>query len=183
MLRSRVDAIVTGVGTVLADDPRLSVRPPGFTGDTEAEAPARIVLDSWLRTPPEARLFDAPGEHEAAGPVHLLCLPGSDPVRRRRLEERGAHVHGLRGQDRHLLELREVFTWLWEEGYQRVLLETGPTLLRNALDSDFVDQVRIVTGSIRGGRGESMAAWLVNADLQERHDRECGPDAVLEAFL
>jgi diaminohydroxyphosphoribosylaminopyrimidine deaminase/5-amino-6-(5-phosphoribosylamino)uracil reductase len=180
VLRSRVDAVVTGVGTILADNPRLTLRPPAWQG---GKPPARVVLDSWLRTPPEARLFQAPGEHEAAGPVHILCLPGSDRVRRRGLEQLGAKVHELRGQDRHLLELREVFTLLWEQGFQRVLLETGPTLLRNALDHGFVDQVRVVTGSVRGGRGESMAPWLVSAKLLERLDREVGDDAVLEAFL
>jgi len=180
VLRSRVDAVVTGVGTILADDPRLSLRPPASQA---GKPPARVVLDSWLRTPPEARLFHPPGEHEGAGPVHILCLPGSDRVRRRGLEALGGKVHELRGQDRHLLDLREVFTHLWELGFQRVLLETGPTFLRNAIDHGFVDQVRVVTGSVRGGRGESMAPWLVSAKLLERLDREVGDDAVLEAFL
>lgn len=180
LLRSRVDAVVTGVGTILGDDPRLTLRPPAAL---EGVPPARVVVDSWLRTPPEARLFAAPGERELAGPVHILCLPASDRVRRRALEASGAKVHELRGQDRHLLDLREVFTLLWEQGFQRVLLETGPTLLRNALDAGFVDQVRVVTGNVRGGRGESMASWLVSARLLERLDREVGDDAVLEAFL
>ncbi|MEZ6013565.1 MAG: bifunctional diaminohydroxyphosphoribosylaminopyrimidine deaminase/5-amino-6-(5-phosphoribosylamino)uracil reductase RibD [Planctomycetota bacterium] len=180
VLRSRVDAVVTGVGTILADNPRLTLRPPA---PLVRGAPARVVLDSWLRTPPEARLFQAPGEHEGAGAVHVLCLPGSDRVRRRALEAVGATVHELRGQDRHLLDLREVFTLLWELGFQRVLLETGPTFLHNALDHGFVDQVRVVTGSVRGGRGETMAPWLVSAKLLERLDREVGDDAVLEAFL
>jgi len=180
VLRSRVDAVITGVGTILSDDPRLTLRLPTHT---ERRAPARVVLDSWLRTPPEARLFAAPGPDERAGPVHVLCLPGSDRVRRRGLEAIGATVHELRGQDRHLLDLREVFTLLWELGFVRVLLETGPTFLRNALDSGYVDQIRVVTGYVRGGRGESMAAWLVSARLNERLDREVGDDAVLEAFL
>lgn len=180
LLRSRVDAVVSGVGTILTDDPRLTLRPPA---PLDRKPPARVVLDSWLRTPPEARLFQAPGEREAAGPVHILCLPGSDRVRRRALEAVGATVHELRGQDRHLLDLREVFTLLWTLGFQRVLLETGPTFLRNALDHGFVDQIRVVTGSVRGGRGESMAAWLVSAKLLERLDREVGDDAVLEGFL
>jgi diaminohydroxyphosphoribosylaminopyrimidine deaminase/5-amino-6-(5-phosphoribosylamino)uracil reductase len=74
LLRSRGDAVVTGVGTILADDPRLTLRPPASLA---GKPPARVVLDSWLRTPPEARLFHTPGEREAAGPVHVLCLPGS----------------------------------------------------------------------------------------------------------
>ncbi|MEM6672614.1 MAG: bifunctional diaminohydroxyphosphoribosylaminopyrimidine deaminase/5-amino-6-(5-phosphoribosylamino)uracil reductase RibD [Planctomycetota bacterium] len=207
-LRSEVDAIVTGVGTVLSDDPRLTVRslrtpePPGAfrpvtlpsSAMEEQEAggsvaldvetgPARVILDSWLRTPPSARLFESAGKNEAAGPVHVMALPGSDPIRRRALEAAGAHVHAGRGRDRHTLDLRELWTWLWEQGFERVLVEAGPTLLRNALDSGFVDQVRVYTGDVRGGEGESLASWLTQANLRERLQREAGQDAVLEAFL
>ena len=157
-------------------------------------APARVVLDSWLRTPPEARLFEAlPGGEsdgdepgamvELAGPVHVMALPGADPIRRRALEAAGAQVHSNRGMDRHTLDLRDLWTWLWDQGFRRVLLETGPTLLQNALERGFVDQVRIYTGDVRGGEGESLASWLTTARLGERVEREVGSDAVLEAFL
>jgi diaminohydroxyphosphoribosylaminopyrimidine deaminase/5-amino-6-(5-phosphoribosylamino)uracil reductase len=200
-LRGRVDAIVTGVGTVLHDDPRLTVRPMGAPGvatpmhaaprpasDGKETAPsprgpARIILDSWLRTPPTARLFEQPGKGELAGPVILVSLPGADVIRRRALEAAGAIVHSNRGMDRFTLDLRDLWTWLWSEGYQRIMLETGPTLLRNALDANFVDQLRIYTGNVRGGEGESLAPWLTEAKLLERDHRESGQDAVLEAFL
>ena len=231
LLRGRVDAIVTGVGTVLHDDPRLTVRPMGTPGAAPAppglikpaaiqpadaaqgsaseeslpadldevgagegapkartaaersRGPARIILDSWLRTPPTARLFDEPGEGELAGPVIIVALPGADAIRRRALEAAGAIVHSNRGMDRFTLDLRDLWSWLWAEGYQRIMLETGPTLLRNALDANFVDQLRIYTGNVRGGEGESLAPWLTAAKLLERNLRESGQDAVLEAFL
>ncbi|MEM8709932.1 MAG: bifunctional diaminohydroxyphosphoribosylaminopyrimidine deaminase/5-amino-6-(5-phosphoribosylamino)uracil reductase RibD, partial [Planctomycetota bacterium] len=166
-LRARVDAIVTGVGTVLHDDPRLTVRPMGAPGMALSDSlqhavpirsgvgagtaastagPARVVLDSWLRTPPTARLFEEPGNGELGGPVIIISLPGADPIRRRELEAAGALVHSNRGMDRFTLDLRDLWSWLWEEGYQRIMLETGPTLLRNALDAGFVDQLRIYTG-------------------------------------
>ena len=190
-LRGRVDAIVTGIGTVLHDDPRLTVRPmgaPGLAsedgaGPAPTAGPARIVLDSWLRTPPTARLFEQPGEGELAGPVIIVSLPGADAIRRRALEAAGAIVHSNRGMDRFTLDLRDLWSWLWSEGYQRILLETGPTLLRNALDAKFVDQLRIYTGNVRGGEGETLAPWLTEAKLLEREHRESGLDAVLEAFL
>lgn len=193
-LRGRVDAIVTGVGTVLHDDPRLTVRPMGAPGVAPVAAgqsdlipsgagPARIILDSWLRTPPTARLFDAPAAGELAGPVIIVALPGADVIRRRALEASGAIVHTSRGMDRFTLDLRDLWSWLWAEGYQRIMLETGPTLLRNALDAGFVDQLRIYTGNVRGGEGESLAPWLTEAKLLQRDHRESGQDAVLEAFL
>ncbi len=214
VLRGRVDAIVTGVGTVMADDPRLTLRRapvplPGdplptlplgeaATGtdrplggsplsgmrpaDLDAPAPARIILDSWLRTPPEARLFDEMEGTERGGKVHILTLPGGDPIRRRALEAAGAEIHMTRGAKRQSLDLRAAWSWLWDQGYRRVLLETGPTLLRNALESGFVDQLRVYTGDVRGGEGESLAGWLVEAPITERLHRESGGDAVLEAF-
>lgn len=187
VLRSRVDAIVTGVGTVLNDDPRLTVRLPADSPHRAAAEmaapPARVVLDSWLRTPPDARLFAPAAEGEFAGPVHIMSLPGSDPIRRRALEAAGAQVHSSRGMDRHTLALRDIWSWLAEEGFERVMLECGPTLLQNVLDAEFVDQVLVYTGDVRGGSGESLAAWLNRAKLLERLQRECGGDAVLEAFL
>ena len=131
-LRSRVDAIVTGVGTVLHDDPRLTVRLPKEADAAPIAGPERVVLDSWLRTPPGARLFEPPDEGERGGQVHILAHPGPDPIRRRALESAGARVHGGRGMDRHTLDLRDLWTWLDDQGYERVMLEAGPTLLRNA---------------------------------------------------
>lgn len=179
VLRGRVDAIVTGVGTVLADDPRLTVRPASLC----ERPPARVVLDTALRTPPEAQLFRAAAD-EAAGPVHLLSLAGADAsgARAHALAQAGAEIHGLRGDDVHHLNLREVAGWLWEQGFRRVLLEAGPTLLASFLDAGFVDQVRVYTGAIPGGRGEGLGSWLAARALEERLDREVGGEAVLEAF-
>ncbi|MCP3916612.1 MAG: bifunctional diaminohydroxyphosphoribosylaminopyrimidine deaminase/5-amino-6-(5-phosphoribosylamino)uracil reductase RibD [bacterium] len=179
VLRSRVEAVVTGVGTVVADDPRLTVRPPGHTNTP----PARVVLDSVLRTRPDARLLAPDGPDERGGPVHVLCQRGVDRVRLRALEEAGAHVHEMRGDDRENLVLRNVQTWLWEQGFQRVLLECGPTLLGSYFEAGFVDQLRVVTGNVRGGRGDSLATALAAAKLIEREDTERGDDAVLEAFI
>lgn len=188
-LRARVDAIVTGVGTILADDPRLTLRPgvaqAPVSGAATAggAAPVRVVLDSWLRTPPTARLFAPCEGAERAGKVIVVTLPGADPIRHRELEAAGAEIVTSRGAKRHSLDLRGVWSGLWERGLQRVMLEAGPTLLRNALDAGFVDQVRVYTGDVRGGEGESLAGWLVEAPLEQRLHRESGRDAVLEAFL
>ena len=88
----------------------------------------------------------------------------------------------MRGAKRQSLDLRSAWAWLWDQGFRRVMLESGPTLLRNALEAGFVDQLRVYTGSVRGGEGESLAGWLVEAPLEERLHRESGSDAVLEAF-
>lgn len=180
LLRAKVDAIVVGASTILTDNPRYSVRPPG---QVTGEAPARIVLDPSLQTPPEARLFDACRADEVAGKVILLCLPATNNRRREALESVGAEVVEIRGDDRTRLHLRSVQEWLWERGFERVLLETGPKLLRSHLEDGFVDQIRVITGDVRGGRGESLANWLASAKLLRRLQTEVAPDSVLEAFI
>jgi diaminohydroxyphosphoribosylaminopyrimidine deaminase/5-amino-6-(5-phosphoribosylamino)uracil reductase len=179
LLRGRVDAIVTGVGTVLDDDPRLTVREPGDW----TKPPVRVVLDSRLRTPPDAKLFGAPGPREGAGPVHILCVGGADATRHGALVAAGAIVHEMHVATDDGVALRDVQTWMWEQGYRRVLLEAGPRLITHFLDSGFVDQVRIYTGAVNGGRGPTMAEWLTRLKFDQRIDRELGTDAVLEAFL
>ncbi|MBL8860458.1 MAG: bifunctional diaminohydroxyphosphoribosylaminopyrimidine deaminase/5-amino-6-(5-phosphoribosylamino)uracil reductase RibD, partial [Planctomycetes bacterium] len=156
VLRGRVDAIVTGIGTVLADDPRFTVRPPGNL----AKPPRRVVLDSHLRLPPTATMLKAPGPGEAGGPVDILCIGGVAPERHRALEAAGASVHPFHVATDDGVNLRDVQTWLWDQGFRRVLLEAGPRLLTHFLKSGFVDQVRVYTGVVNGGQGPSMGEWL-----------------------
>jgi diaminohydroxyphosphoribosylaminopyrimidine deaminase/5-amino-6-(5-phosphoribosylamino)uracil reductase len=178
-LRGRVDAIVTGVGTILADDPRFTVRPPGDL----TRPPLRVVLDSRLRTPPDATILKPAGENAAGGPVHILCVGGAPAERHRALLDAGAFVHPLHVATDDGVSLRDAQSWLEEQGCKRVLLEAGPRLLSHYLTSGFVDQLRIYTGDVNGGQGPSMATWLTGLKLLERLDRECSPDVVLEAFV
>ncbi len=179
VMRGRVDAIVTGVGTVLSDDPRFTVRAPGDI----RRPPLRVVLDSNLRTPPDATIFKQAGPDAAGGPVHILCVGGASAERHRALLDAGALVHPLHVATDDGVSLRDVQTWLDEQGCERVMLEAGPRLLSHYLTSGFVDQVRIYTGDVNGGNGPSMATWLLSLELMQRLDRECAPDVVLEAFV
>jgi diaminohydroxyphosphoribosylaminopyrimidine deaminase / 5-amino-6-(5-phosphoribosylamino)uracil reductase len=179
VLRGRVDAILTGVGTVLTDDPRLSVRIPLEYGP----APLRVVLDSTLRTPPTARLFEPPAAGEAAGAVHLITLAGSDPVRYRALTEAGARIHALHPGDHGHASLRETLALLWAEGVRRVLLEAGPILTGAAFEGEFIDQLRVYTASLNGGEGPSLGRFLVPDRLLQVLRSEVGDDARLDAFL
>lgn len=177
-LRARVDAVLTGVGTILADDPRLTVR--GVEGD---RAPLRVVLDSSLRTAPSARLFHPPAEGERAGPVLIVTRAGFDPVRYRALVEAGATIHALHPGDDGRASLRETLELLWTQGVRRVLLEAGPTLLASAFEQEFVDQVRVYTASLNGGAGPSLARYLAPERLEQIAHSEVGEDARLDAFV
>ncbi|MCC7015108.1 MAG: bifunctional diaminohydroxyphosphoribosylaminopyrimidine deaminase/5-amino-6-(5-phosphoribosylamino)uracil reductase RibD [Planctomycetes bacterium] len=179
VLRGRVDAIVTGVTTVLKDNPRFTVRPPG----DPARPPLRVILDSYLRTPTDGRLFEPPGAGEGAGAIHVLCQAGANAARHVALERAGATVTGLRSSEEDHVALRDVQEWLWDHGVRRVLLEAGPQLLSRSLEAGFVDQLRVYTGNVAGGEGETMAPWFTRLKLEERLDREIGGDSVFESFV
>ncbi len=176
--RAQVDVILTGVGTVLADDPRLSVR----LAPLPAFAPARVVLDSDLRTPPSARLLDAAGPTEAAGPVFVLGRPGADAGRRRALEARGATVVEIETGDGGRLSLAAVQTWLWNRCARRVLLEAGPTLLDAWIGEGHVDQWLVYEGAIEVGRGPALLPRLNASALRRVRRRALDVDVVIEAF-
>jgi len=85
--RARSSAVLTGIGTVLADDPQLGVRLPAPVPGGERRQPLRVVLDAQLRTPVTARLFEPGGE-----PLILTAVTAPDDSRAMRLSERGARV-------------------------------------------------------------------------------------------
>ena len=99
-----------------------------------------------------------------------------------KFEKRVEPVVGVIGETDGHVSLRGALDVLWARGVRRVLLECGPTLLRSFGDHGFVDQYRVYTGNVNGGRGPSLAGWLDPHRLRERQDRECGEDVVLEAF-
>lgn len=181
MLRGRVGAILTGSGTVLADDPRFTVRPPGDL----THPPLRVVVDSELRTPPEARLFEDLSEtpDEVGGAVHIFTRPGSNPVLRRPLEAAGATIHEPRVGDDGRPSLRAVLEWLFEQGVRRTLLEAGPKLVQACYQGELIDQLGVYTGNVMGGRGDSLAELLDPRFLGQARYGEVGEDAVLDAFL
>ena len=181
LLRGRVDAIVTGIGTVQADDPRLSVRPPGDA----SRPPLRVVLDSYLTMGSETfgtRLLtpldtvDAAAGREAAGKVLVFCLPGPKAERHRALTEAGAEVVTVPGDDEGRLSLCAIADDLWERGVRRALLEAGPTLTVVADEAEQRRRIGLAWVEAGGGglgeQGRAQSAVLVGGHLLHT-----GPDA------
>jgi diaminohydroxyphosphoribosylaminopyrimidine deaminase/5-amino-6-(5-phosphoribosylamino)uracil reductase len=159
----------------------MTVRPPGDV----SRPPVRVVLDSRLRTPPTARILNQVRTHsEGGGRTVLLCVGGTDASRHHALLDAGAEIHELHVATDDGVDLRDVQRFLWEDlGARRVLLEAGPILTSHYISHGFVDQVRVYTGSVNGGRGPTLGPELLRLKLSERLDREVGPDAVFEAFV
>ncbi|TAN49502.1 MAG: bifunctional diaminohydroxyphosphoribosylaminopyrimidine deaminase/5-amino-6-(5-phosphoribosylamino)uracil reductase RibD [Methylococcaceae bacterium] len=128
-LRAQSSAIVTGIGTLLADDPAMTAR----LEDEEVLQPLRVVLDSRLRTPVTARLAHPPG--------HALIICGhEDAARRQALEQAGFSVLCLPLGDDGRLDLAAVLDALGRRDINEVMLEAGPTLNGAWLQAALVDE-------------------------------------------
>ena len=132
-LRARSDAIMTGIGTVLADDPSLTVRLDEL--DDGFHQPLRVILDSRLRTPPDAKLLDLPGE--------TLIVTGADEAdNEARLTRSGISVVTLPLQDGQL-DLPAVLQYLGTLQVNEVHLEAGATLCGALLQAGLLDELVI----------------------------------------
>jgi diaminohydroxyphosphoribosylaminopyrimidine deaminase/5-amino-6-(5-phosphoribosylamino)uracil reductase len=132
-LRARSCAIITGIGTVLADDPNLTVRFP-LPGGRERQ-PLRVVLDPRLSMPESSRLLQQPGGV-------LVVTACDETTARHRLERAGAEVVYLpQGLDR--VDLEGTLRLLAERQVNEVLVETGATLSGAMLQAGLIDELVI----------------------------------------
>ena len=144
MLRARADAVMVGIGTALADDPRLDVRLPGLQG----RSPLRIVLDSRLRLPLASRLVQGAGAHRtwlvttgtalAAGPDHAG-----------RLAAAGIEVVATGADETGRIDLGAALAEFGRRGLTTILSEGGPTLADALAENDLVDEAVILTSPRR----------------------------------
>lgn len=152
-LRDRLDAILVGVGTVLADDPQLTVR--GVRGGRD---PRRVVIDSRLRTPLDARVL----------PAIIATTKDAPAARQRRLEQAGAEVWRLPGKGR--VDLRALCKKLADGGITSLLVEGGPRVHAGFLAADLVDEVHLyVAPMVIGGDGPSWVGAPGVARLKDAH--------------
>jgi 2,5-diamino-6-(ribosylamino)-4(3H)-pyrimidinone 5'-phosphate reductase len=147
-VRAAADAVLVGVGTVLADDPQLVLDEEarrverlrnGRPGD-----PARVVVDSTGRTPTDARILDD------AATTYLIVSAAADPERREALTEAGANVI-VAGSDR--VDMAAATDALAEEGIDRLMVEGGGEVIFSCFAAGIVDELTVYIGSlVVGGR-------------------------------
>jgi diaminohydroxyphosphoribosylaminopyrimidine deaminase/5-amino-6-(5-phosphoribosylamino)uracil reductase len=131
VLRHAHDAIVTGIGTVLSDNPLLTDR-----SDFPRERPLlRIVLDSTLRTPPNSRLVQSVNSD-----LLIATTSAASPERRKALEARGVEVRTFDGP-RGRVDIRDVISLLAGRQCLSAMIEAGSKVNWAALDSGAVDKV------------------------------------------
>lgn len=180
-LRARVDAIVVGVGTVLADDPTLDVRLPGRS----LHSPLRVVCDSALRTPTGARVV-------GAGTLVATTRAMEDSDAACVLRDRGVDVRGYPSDANGRVDVVELARDLARRGCCEVLLESGGTLAAAFHGAGLVDRVwyhfapKLVGG---GGAaspidGPGLAHRMADAvRLTRIQVRRYGEDIAIEGWI
>lgn len=133
-LRASACAVMTGIGTVLADDPQLNVRAQEWLDQIPAQ-PVRVVLDSQLRLPADAQMAQGLAAPDA-GRVVILTTDKGQP-RMAALQAQGLEVINMGGS----LKPEMVMDWLGQQGFNTVMLEAGATLNGAFLAGDLLDEV------------------------------------------
>jgi diaminohydroxyphosphoribosylaminopyrimidine deaminase/5-amino-6-(5-phosphoribosylamino)uracil reductase len=135
LLRARSDAIMVGIGSVIADDPMLTCRLPGMAKDS----PVRVVLDSALRLPVASKLVGSARQV----PVWAMTGPASRPAEEALLALGVVVLPAAETDSRAALgrvPLLPALKLLAERGVTRLMLEGGPTLAASFLEADLVDE-------------------------------------------
>ncbi len=183
-LRYRCDAILAGIGTVLADDPALTCR-------YKRPRPTplrRIVLDAALRIPLESRLVRTAAEH----PLEIFCAAAADAERRHALEARGVKVTPLPGGEvpEARLPLDLVLEQLGAEQVTSVLVEGGRDVLTAFVRQGLANEACFfLAPKLYGDGGLPLLGDLgpTTADgcprLEVAEVRRLGPDLLIQAFF
>ena len=154
-LRARSSAIVTGVGTVLADDPNMTVRL-----DNAERQPLRVVVDTHLSMPVAARMLQIPGRT-------LVMTCSDDEAAKETLEQAGAEVIWL-PFSHNTVDLLAVLDTLGEMEVNEVLVETGATLSGAMLQAGLIDELIIYMAPLLMGDGARGLFRLPGLEAMEQ---------------
>jgi diaminohydroxyphosphoribosylaminopyrimidine deaminase/5-amino-6-(5-phosphoribosylamino)uracil reductase len=147
-MRGRHDAVMVGVGTVLADNPDLTCRIPGFRAPASTPN-VRVIADSHLRTPLTSRLLTSAGEI----PTWFLLREGSNLARENAFATIGAKLIKVPGSSAGV-DLTAAMAALGTAGLTRILVEGGGQLAAALLRDDLVDRIAwFHAPAIMGGDG------------------------------
>ena len=172
-LRDRSDAVLVGIGTILADDPQLTVR------EVTGRDPLRVIVDTEARTPATAKVVRAKDPQRTV----LFVARDADTRRTNRLREAGVLLATLPRADGGL-DLGAAMRWLGEHGVNTVLSEAGPHVAGALVRAGLADRLMIITAPIAGGDGPPALAGVTDiAELKNTRVRRFGEDVAIEGDL
>ena len=174
-MRATNDAVLTGIGTALSDDPLLTCRLPGMAD----RSPVRVVLDSGLRLPLDGRLVATAREV----PLWVVTGDGAPKDREQALQARGAEV--LRVGSAARLDLGAALNALAGRGITRLMIEAGPIVSAAFVKADLVDEAVVLRSpnaigpdGIDALEGLPLAALTASPRLSMKGTEMAGTDTV-----
>ena len=176
-LRSGVDAVMVGVGTVLQDNPQLTVR------HIKGRNPLRIVLDSKGRTPSQAAVL-SPDGHSI-----IMTTSQASPSWRGEMEEKGAEIWEISSDREGRVDLREALRSAGGRGVTSILMEGGRRVFTSALRLDIADKILVflaprVMGEGMGGFGDLGVGELSSLyRLYDMRAQGMGDDLLITAYV
>ncbi len=171
--RAIVDAILVGVGTVLADDPALTARPGGVTA---ARQPLRVVVDSKGRTPATAAVLSGPGR------AVLAVGPQASAAWRATMVAAGAQVIELEDTGDGL-DLEQLLTVLGQRGVMALIVEGGAMLLGSFIRAELADEVHAyVAPLLLGAAGPAIHTGPFPLRLEDVRIEPLDPDVLVRGY-
>lgn len=182
-LRHVYDAVLVGVETVIADDPQLTCRLPS---DRPYRQPLRIVMDSHLRIPSEARLVSG----ELPGETVIATTDGVAEKSINRLAKPGVKVERFpAGPDGRIL-VRPLLDYLWKRGITGLLVEGGGQIHASFITAGLADKLQLILApKVAGGKGPTWVAAALTSEMNgaprihEAKIRQLGRDFLVEGYF
>jgi diaminohydroxyphosphoribosylaminopyrimidine deaminase/5-amino-6-(5-phosphoribosylamino)uracil reductase len=174
-LRSGMDAVAVGIGTVVADDPRLTVR------EVEGQSPVRVVFDTKLRTPFSARLVGTARET----PTWVIASIDASPAVEQSLADQGVQVLRVAPSAEGRIDVTAGLRALAQRGIVSLMVEGGAELAGSVLAARHADELHVfVSPILLGPRGRPGAVDWAGPDtpseaprIVDPHWERCGKDA------
>ncbi len=180
-LRARSCAIITGIDTVLADDPKLTVRlsKHDLGIDQDIQQPKRVILDSQLRISANAKILN-----QAEEVIIYTCSQDNEKLET--LRKLNVEIVKVNSTNEHV-DLVAVLEDLAHREFNEILVESGPTLVGSLLKEKLVDEMIIyMAPHIMGDEGQGLAKFLPIHSMQDRIElqindlRKVGADIKLQ---
>lgn len=179
-LRSGIDAIMTGIGTVLKDDPTLNVR----IRNRRRRQPARIVVDTTLKIPLESKIVRTAGEQDTV----IVTTRQASPERIEKLKNKGIKIMVIDSGENGKIKLTSLIDMLGKSGITSLMIEGGKGLITSSLAEGIVDKLIIMYSPMIMGGEDSID--MVEGDpppsldkalfLEDIAVRRMGRDIVVE---